>query len=122
MYTKFTHLKYYLEIESKSLLNVYIFQVLVDGVIMDLPYKSSEFAVFADVDKVFVEGRGFQVKADKNVNNVDIDLSGWYCGKTGGLLGTLNNERYDDMIMPSKQIASDAVTLGSAWEVQERCR
>jgi hypothetical protein len=122
MYTKFTHLKYDLEIESKSLLNFYIFQVRVDGVIMDLPYKSSEFAVFADADSVIVEGHGFQVKADKNVNNVDIDLSGWYFGKTGGLLGTLNHERYDDMIMPNKQITSDAFTLGSAWQVQERCR
>jgi hypothetical protein len=61
-----------------SSLNFYIFQVRVDGVIMDLPYKSSDFVVFADADRVIVEGHGFQVKADKNVNNVDIDLSGWY--------------------------------------------
>jgi ADP-heptose:LPS heptosyltransferase len=46
-----------------------------------------------------------------------LDISCWYFGKTGGLLGTLNHERYDDMIMPNKQITSDAFTLGSAWHI-----
>ncbi|XP_071162849.1 uncharacterized protein [Mytilus edulis] len=96
-------------------------KVSVDGVVMDLPYRSSEFAVFSEDGKVFIEGRGFQVKSDPTVNMVDIDLSKWYFGKTGGLLGTLNHERYDDMIMPNKQITSDASALGKAWQVQDRC-
>ncbi|XP_063427202.1 apolipophorins-like [Mytilus trossulus] len=96
-------------------------KVSVDGVVMDLPYRSSEFAVFSEDDKVVIEGRGFQVKSDPTVNMVDIDLSKWYFGKTGGLLGTLNHERFDDMIMPNKQITSDASALGNAWQVQDRC-
>ncbi|CAC5383680.1 unnamed protein product [Mytilus coruscus] len=96
-------------------------KVSVDGVVMDLPYRSTEFAVFSVDGKVFIEGRGFQVKSDPTVDMVDIDLSKWYFGKTGGLLGTLNHERYDDMIMPNKQITSDAFALGNAWQVQDRC-
>ncbi|XP_052103584.1 uncharacterized protein LOC127737090 [Mytilus californianus] len=96
-------------------------KVSVDGVVMDLPYRSTEFAVFSVDGKVFIEGRGFQVKSDPTVDMVDIDLSKWYFGKTGGLLGTLNHERYDDMIMPNNQITSDAFALGNAWQVQDRC-
>ncbi|CAG2220772.1 unnamed protein product [Mytilus edulis] len=96
-------------------------KVSVDGVVMDLPYRSSEFEVFSDDGYVIIEGRGFQVKSDPTVNMVDIYLSKWYFGKTRGLLGTLNHELYDDMIMPNKQITSDASALGYAWQVQDRC-
>lgn len=87
-----------------------------------LPYKSPDFTVFADEGKVFVEGNGFQISTDDNVDKIDIDLSKWYFGKTGGLLGTLNHERYDDMLMPNHQITSDAFALGNAWQVEEKCR
>lgn len=51
-----------------------------------------------------------------------IGISGWYFGKVAGLLGTYNNEQYDDMVLNNGQLTSDIEQFMTSWEVSRRCR
>jgi hypothetical protein len=51
----------------------------------------------------------------------DIEVSHWFHGRTGGLLGVHDNERFDDMMTSDRQITSDAYALANTWQVQDKC-
>ncbi|XP_069109750.1 uncharacterized protein, partial [Argopecten irradians] len=94
----------------------------VDGAITEMPYHTEDISVINEGDDVTVTGRGFTVRHNQPTDMYDIGLSGWYFGKTGGLLGTYNNERRDDLMMPSRQLTNDVTSFADSWEVNDRCR
>ncbi|XP_033730410.1 uncharacterized protein LOC117319770, partial [Pecten maximus] len=94
----------------------------VDGAITTKPYHAQDISVINEGDDVTVSGRGFTVRHNLSSDMYEIGLSGWYYGKTGGLLGTYNNERYDDMMMASRQLTNDVTSFTDSWEVNDRCR
>mgnify|MGYP002638012689 CR=1 FL=1 len=101
---------------------LYYFQVRVDGVESKLPYASNEIKISQVGDNIYVDGNGFGVVNNIKSASYDIELSHWFHGRTGGLLGVHDNERFDDMMMSNKQITSDANALANSWKVQEKCR
>lgn len=51
-------------------------------------------------------------------------ILGWYFGKTAGLLGTLDNEPNNDMMMPSGEMAWDQTSFTNSWMIDsgdEKC-
>ncbi|OWF42298.1 uncharacterized protein LOC110461288 [Mizuhopecten yessoensis] len=94
----------------------------VDGAIVEMPYHDEDITVVNEGDDVTVRGHGFTVRHNVPSDVYEIGLSGWYYGKTGGLLGTYDNERHNDMMMPSRQLANDVTSFADTWEVNDRCR
>ncbi|OWF36770.1 Apolipophorin [Mizuhopecten yessoensis] len=94
----------------------------VDGAIVEMSYHNEDITVVNEGDDVTVSGHGFTVRHNVPSDKYEIGLSGWYYGKTGGLLGTYDNERHNDMMMPSRQLATDVTSFADTWEVNERCR
>jgi len=46
----------------------------------------------------------------------------WYYGKTGGLLGTYDNEPSNDMTTSDNNQATNVETMADSWTVGRRCR
>lgn len=67
-------------------------------------------------------GRGLTITGDLIHEHFVIGISGWYFGKVAGLLGTYNNEQYDDMVLNNGQLTSDIEQFKTSWEVSRRCR
>jgi len=87
-----------------------------------LPYTSDEITVSQLGDNIFIDGQGFSVSNNIKSDSYDIEVSHWFHGRTGGLLGVHDNERFDDMMTSDKQITSDAYALANTWQVQDKCR
>ena len=50
-------------------------------------------------------------------------LSGWYHGRTAGLLGTYDNEPFNDLTDSQRQVTDDVEAFSNSWEVSRRyCR
>lgn len=49
------------------------------------------------------------------------EVSGWYFAKTAGLLGTLNNEPYDEYTMSNGLITAQTQQFTDSWSLQ-RCQ
>lgn len=52
---------------------------------------------------------------------VIVDISGWYFGKVAGLLGTYNNEQFDEMLTPEQRLARNVDDFAFSWAMP-RCR
>ena len=44
-------------------------------------------------------------------------ISGWYFGKTGGLLGIYDNEPSNDWMTPQREVVDDIKTFATSWQV-----
>lgn len=74
-------------------------KVYINDSLVDLPYKLSgnEISIERGVNSILIDSkRGFSLECSKFLNMCKFKVSGWYLGKTAGLLGTYNNERYDE--------------------------
>ncbi|XP_011308401.1 uncharacterized protein Apoltp isoform X2 [Fopius arisanus] len=61
----------------------------------------------------------FNLKCNLKYDVCVLELAGWYFGKTAGLLGTFNNERYDDTIQSNGIVTSDILAFGNSWRIPE---
>ncbi|KAK6621829.1 hypothetical protein RUM44_001636 [Polyplax serrata] len=48
-------------------------------------------------------------------------ISGFYFGRTRGLLGTISNEHYDDYLLPNGHVASTTTEFVDAYKVNDAC-
>merc|ERR1719466_203481 len=64
----------------------------------------------------FVE-QGLKVTVDLKNFFTSISVSGWYKGKSQGLLGTLNNEVHDDWRLPNNMITTNINEFLNAYEL-----
>ena len=46
-----------------------------------------------------------------------VTISGWYFGKTGGLLGIYDNEPSNDWMTPERDVVDDIKTFATSWQV-----
>ena len=46
-----------------------------------------------------------------------VTISGWYFGKTGGLLGIYDNEPSNDWMTPQRDVVDDIKTFATSWQV-----
>jgi hypothetical protein len=64
-----------------------------------------------------VNGAGsFKVKYDMSRDIYSVGVSGWYFGKTAGLLGTYDNEPRNDMTTAYNQPTNNAYRLAYTWQ------
>ncbi|KAG7207006.1 hypothetical protein KM043_000897 [Ampulex compressa] len=59
----------------------------------------------------------FRLECNLKFSLCTLELSGWYYGKTAGILGTMNNEQMDDAVGPNGIIESEIGTFARGWSI-----
>lgn len=57
-------------------------------------------------------------KGTESLNNFH-NSSGWYYARLGGLLGTYNNELYDDLQLPNNSFTESVTELAHSWNIEK---
>ncbi|XP_015173164.1 PREDICTED: uncharacterized protein LOC107064693 [Polistes dominula] len=80
--------------------------------------------VYQQENIVTIERKKDQLRLECNLkfDLCTLELSGWYYGKTAGLLGTMNNEKIDDSIMSSGIITKDINRFAQSWSTENSCK
>jgi hypothetical protein len=94
----------------------------VDNTPAKMPYRFMNTTVTRNGDVITVNGAdSIKVDFDTVRDTYSVDISGWYFGKTAGLLGTYDNEPSNDMMTAYNQPTENVRRFVSTWEVG-RCR
>uniref|UniRef100_A0A0K8USL9 Vitellogenin n=1 Tax=Bactrocera latifrons TaxID=174628 RepID=A0A0K8USL9_BACLA len=91
--------------------------ITVDGITNPmLPIIVEDLIVYRDSDILKIKCEvGFKVACNMKFSLCWLELSGRYFGQTAGLLGTMNNEPFDDFITPSNIIEKSDAVFSEAW-------
>ena len=91
-------------------------KVLKGNTMIDLPFTFNETFIWKEGDRVtFLNKMGLQIICNLVFNTCSIKISGWYFGKTGGLLGVYDNEPSNDWMTSGRAIVSDVAQFAETW-------
>ena len=99
-------------------------QVRVNNNETSLPRKVRSIEITSEDGVVKVDAAGnFEIEFDSNRDLYIVRLSGWYHGKTSGLLGTLDNEASNDLMTSYNRPVNNADRFSRTWDIgTARCR
>lgn len=87
-----------------------------------LPTSFGDLVVTRELNVVTVlSKRGFVVRCNLEFNVCFIELSGWFFGKIAGVLGTMNNEKFDDFTSSDNTISLDEKEFIESWKLPSSC-
>lgn len=94
-------------------------QILVDGKPATLPFTEGYVTVSqGDGGIVTINGGNhFTINYDLTLDHITIQISGWYYGKTGGLLGVYDNEPSNDLMTPFNKVIDNSSRFARTWDV-----
>lgn len=85
-----------------------------------LPVQIANTIVYREWDILVIRSEnGFELNCNLQFDFCWFELSGWYFGKTAGIMGTPNNEIYDDFITTKHTIAKDIVEFKESWAIDQ---
>ncbi|XP_025406452.1 uncharacterized protein LOC112680523 [Sipha flava] len=94
-------------------------KVLPDSV-KQLPLQLNDTIIYYENEMLIVESmRGISLICNMRFQYCTFHISGWYFGKTAGLLGTLDNEPSDDMLSSNGYVESDIFKFTESWSLNE---
>ena len=95
----------------------------VNGDSITLPATLKNVMVTSLDDITKVDGAGsFAVTYDSTEDLYTVTINGWYFGKTGGLLGSYDNEPSNDMITSYGRRIDSVNRFARTWDIGvERC-
>lgn len=83
-----------------------------------LPTSFGDLMITRELNVVTVSSRrGIVVRCNLEFDVCSIELSGWHFGKIAGVLGTMNNEKFDDLTMSDNEISNDHSELTESWKL-----
>jgi len=82
----------------------------VNGRATSVPGSAGDLKVEKVKDWITGRGRGFSVACSTVQDVCAVKISGFYQGKTNGLLGTYNNEIFDDINSPNGEVGTFRVS------------
>lgn len=89
-------------------------KVTLDKRNTQLPIQFDQTYVYREENTVIVENsQGLRVSCNTVYNVCTFTISGWYFGKTGGLLGIYDNEPANDWMTSDRQVASALEDFGN---------
>lgn len=98
------------------------FRVVVSGAQTELPYVTGLTTVRRIGNSIRVDNQhGITVNCDMVHDLCTVNVTGWYYGKTGGLLGTYDNEPSNDFLSVERVPASNVEEFAASWSVGRRC-
>jgi hypothetical protein len=87
-----------------------------------LPATSGNLLITREVNVVTViSQQGFMVQCNLEFDVCTIELSGWYFGKIAGVLGTMNNENFDDLTTSDNALTSNKNEFIDSWATTRSC-
>ncbi|XP_013138334.1 PREDICTED: uncharacterized protein LOC106103192 [Papilio polytes] len=86
---------------------------------LSLPAVVDDFIVHRQTDLLTVEGQsGLEIQCNLLFRTCKLQVSGWHYASLGGLLGTYNNEQYDEQQLPDGILRADVAQLAAAWRLR----
>ncbi|XP_068624199.1 uncharacterized protein Apoltp [Battus philenor] len=86
---------------------------------LSLPAVVEDFVVDRRTDLLLVEGQsGLEIECNLLFRTCKLQVSGWQYASLGGLLGTFNNEQYDERQLPSGTLRASVPVLAHAWSLR----
>ncbi|XP_039479409.1 uncharacterized protein LOC120443997 [Drosophila santomea] len=87
-----------------------------------LPLKLGDVNIHRDLDVLSITSdTEFSLHCNVQFDLCWFEVSGWYFGRTAGLLGTLNNEPYDEYTMSTGVISNETQRFTDSWSLKQ-CR
>lgn len=81
-----------------------------------LPTTSGDFLITRELNVVTVTSiYGFKIQCNLEFDVCHFELSGWYFGKIAGVLGTMNNENFDDLATSDNEITDNREKFLESW-------
>ena len=97
--------------------------VMMDNARVELPLQLDGISVLREANQIRVDNKnGVTITCDLAHNQCTVEVSGWYYGKTAGLMGTYNNEMVDDFTTVDKERVNSAGQLAASWSLGARCK
>ena len=97
-------------------------KVLLDNVMIDLPVILEDTYIKREGYKItLLNKKGLKVIYNLVHNICTFKVSGWYFGKTGGLLGVYDNEPSNDRMTSTRVIVDDLKTFTDSWQISDSC-
>ena len=97
-------------------------KVKVDNRAINLPHHVQSSFIRREGNKVILENsEGLRVQCNHVHNTCSITVSGWYFGKTGGLLGIYDGEPSNDFMTPERKVVRNKDEFVTSWRVGEEC-
>lgn len=93
-----------------------------------LPIQIGDTTIYRAWDILVIKStNGFELNCNLQFDYCWFELSGWYFGKTAGILGTINNEIYDDFLTSKHVITKDPTEFKKSWSLtkhgsNEQCK
>ncbi|XP_015599666.1 uncharacterized protein LOC107269849 [Cephus cinctus] len=98
-------------------------KLLNSDTVLQLPVEleHGQAFVYQEGNIVIVEGRKNQFKLECNFKYdlCTLELSGWYHGKTAGLLGTMDNEKATDRLASDGRLLQDVEEFTRSWSLNQ---
>ncbi|CAH0386450.1 unnamed protein product [Bemisia tabaci] len=92
--------------------------VQLNGKPSEYPAFSGELSAWRRYHTVNMRSNaGVMAVCSLNLDACAFHISGYYFDKVRGLLGTLNNEDYDDFTLPNNKISTEAAKFANAYKV-----
>merc|ERR1719468_435885 len=101
-----------------------LIKVTMDKRNVQLPLRFDHTYVYRQESSIIVENsEGLRASCNTAYNVCTFTISGWYFGKTGGLLGIYDNEPSNDWMTSERQIVSTLEAFVTSWSVtkDKRC-
>lgn len=87
-----------------------------------LPVMVDDLLVMQELNVITASSRrGFKVRCNLEFDVCVIETSGWFFGKIAGVLGTMNNELYDDLRKSDNTITTDNNEFTDSWKLDSMC-
>lgn len=87
-----------------------------------MPLKLNDITIARDLDILTITSdTEFSLSCNVQFDLCWFEVSGWYFGKTAGVLGIMNNEIYDEFTTSKNEITKNPTEFTDSWSV-EQCR
>ena len=98
-------------------------QIMKDGRSAELPMTMAKSVVLRVANMVLIKNKhGLNVECDLKHDRCTLEVTGWYHGKTAGLMGTYDNEPVNDLIKNDGSRASGIDDFTKSWAIKSQCR
>ena len=95
-----------------------LIKITLDKRNVELPIAYDHTIATREGSTVVVENNeGLRVVCNMAIQMCSVTISGWYFGKTGGLLGIYDNEPSNDWMTPQREVVDDIKTFATSWQV-----
>ena len=95
----------------------------VDGRSVELPLHFSNTTIVREGHKVIVSSDlGVNIDCDMVYDVCQVQTTGWYFGKVGGLMGTYDNEPSNDLMTSRRSVSRNVDEFVGSWAKDRSCR